>query len=104
MAAIRDTDNGRWDDDRTWDRAVGPMQFIPSSWAIHGADGNGDGVRDPNNVADAALASAGYLCTGDRNVSVEEDRRAAVYSYNHSWDYVDLVLQWASAYANGTTS
>jgi membrane-bound lytic murein transglycosylase B len=103
VAAIRDTDNGRWDDDPTWDRAVGPMQFIPSSWAIHGADGNGDGVRDPNNVADAALASAGYLCTGDRNVSVEEDRRAAVYSYNHSWDYVDLVLQWASAYANGTT-
>ncbi len=104
IAAIRDTDDGRWDDDATWDRAVGPMQFIPTSWASHGADGNGDGVRDPNNVADAALASAGYLCTGDRNVSVEEDRRAAVFSYNHSWDYVDLVLQWADAYANGTAA
>jgi hypothetical protein len=102
VAAIPDTDNGRWDTDQTWDRAVGPMQFIPSSWTIHGADGNHDGRSDPNNVVDASLASAGYLCTGDRDVSVEKQRRAAVYSYNHSWDYVDLVLAWADAYAGGT--
>jgi hypothetical protein len=102
VAAIPDTDDGRWDTDDTWDRAVGPMQFIPSSWAIHGADGNHDGRRDPNNVVDAALASGGYLCTGERDVEVEKDRRAAVFSYNHSWDYVDLVLAWADAYAGGT--
>jgi len=102
VAAIPDTDDGRWDTDDTWDRAVGPMQFIPSSWSIHGEDGNHDGRRDPNNVVDAALASGGYLCTGDRDVKVEKDRRAAVFSYNHSWDYVDLVLAWADAYAGGT--
>ena len=102
VAAIPDTDDGRWDTDDTWDRAVGPMQFIPSSWSIHGEDGNHDGRRDPNNVVDAALASGGYLCTGDRDVEVEKDRRAAVFSYNHSWDYVDLVLAWADAYAGGT--
>ena len=102
VAAIPDTDNGRWDTDDTWDRAVGPMQFIPSSWSIHGQDGNHDGRRDPNNVVDAALASGSYLCTGDRDVDVEKDRRAAVFSYNHSWDYVDLVLAWADAYAGGT--
>ncbi|HTE71575.1 MAG TPA: lytic murein transglycosylase [Actinomycetes bacterium] len=102
VAAIPDTDDGRWDTDDTWDRAVGPMQFIPSSWVIHGADGNHDGRRDPNNVVDAALASGGYLCTDDRDVEVEKDRRAAVFSYNHSWDYVDLVLAWADAYAGGT--
>ena len=102
VAAIPDTDDGRWDTDETWDRAVGPMQFIPSSWSIHGADGNDDGRRNPNNVVDAALASGGYLCTGDRDVEVEKDRRVAVFSYNHSWDYVDLVLAWADAYAGGT--
>jgi hypothetical protein len=102
VAAIPDTDDGRWDTDDTWDRAVGPMQFIPSSWSVHGADGNHDGRRDPNNVIDAALASGGYLCTGERDVEVEKDRRAAVFSYNHSWDYVDLVLAWADAYAGGT--
>jgi hypothetical protein len=101
VAAIPDTDDGRWDTDDTWDRAVGPMQFIPSSWAIHGADGNHDGRRDPNNVVDAALASGGYLCTGERDVEVEKDRRAAVFSYNHSWDYVDLVLDWAKRYVGG---
>ena len=102
VAAIPDTDDGRWDTDDTWDRAVGPMQFIPSSWSIHGQDGNHDGRRDPNNVVDAALASGSYLCTGDRDVDVEKERRAAVFSYNHSWDYVDLVLAWADAYAGGT--
>ena len=102
VAAIPDTDDGRWDRDRTWDRAVGPMQFIPSSWRVHGQDGNGDGDRDPNNVLDATLGSAGYLCTGERDLTVTKDRRAAVFSYNHSWDYVDLVLAWAEAYAGGT--
>jgi hypothetical protein len=102
VAAIPDTDDGRWDTDDTWDRAVGPMQFIPSSWTIHGEDANHDGRRDPNNVNDASLASAGYLCSGDRDVSERRDRRQAVFSYNHSWDYVDLVLAWADAYAGGT--
>ena len=102
VAAIPDTDDGRWDTDETWDRAVGPMQFIPSSWSIHGADGNDDGQRDPNNVNDASLASAGYLCADGRDVSLRKERRAAVFSYNHSWDYVDLVLAWADAYAGGT--
>jgi hypothetical protein len=102
VAAIADTDDGRWDTDKTWDRAVGPMQFIPGSWVLHGQDGNGDGRRDPNNVMDAVLASAYYLCGGGGDLGVEKDRRAAVFSYNHSWDYVDLVLAWAEAYADGT--
>jgi hypothetical protein len=102
VAAIADTDDGRWDTDKTWDRAVGPMQFIPGSWVLHGQDGNGDGRRDPNNVVDAVLAAAYYLCGGSGDLTVERDRRAAVFSYNHSWDYVDLVLAWADAYASGT--
>jgi hypothetical protein len=102
VAAITDTDDGRWDTDKEWDRAVGPMQFIPGSWVLHGQDGNGDGREDPNNVRDAVLAAAYYLCGGGGDLGVEKDRRAAVFSYNHSWDYVDLVLAWAKAYADGT--
>ena len=56
-AAITDTDRGRYDGDTRWDRAVGPMQFIPSTWASWGRDGNGDGTLDPENIFDAALAA-----------------------------------------------
>ncbi|WP_447407116.1 lytic murein transglycosylase, partial [Clostridium perfringens] len=62
VAAIADTDGGRWDGDTLWDRAVGPMQFIPDTWSRWGADGNGDGAADPNQIDDAALATARYLC------------------------------------------
>jgi hypothetical protein len=101
FAAIRDTDNGRYDGDRTWDRAVGPMQFIPSSWAVYSRDGNGDGSADPHNVFDAALATAGYLCAGDRDLSDPASLRRAVFGYNHSWDYVATVVAWMTAYEQG---
>jgi hypothetical protein len=103
FAAIRDTDNGRYDGDRTWDRAVGPMQFIPSSWALYSRDANGDGTADPHNVDDAALATAGYLCTGDRDLRNSATLRSAVFGYNHSWDYVATVLAWMTAYDEGRT-
>lgn len=102
VAAISDSDGGQFDGDATWDRAVGPMQFIPTSWAVWGRDGDGDGRSDPSDIDDAALATASYLCAGDRDLTQEKDRRSAVFSYNHSWDYVDLVLAWADAYATGT--
>src|SRR6266542_3912535 len=47
---IHDTDGGRLDGDAVWDRAVGPMQFIPSTWQSLGRDGNGDGIANPNNL------------------------------------------------------
>ena len=71
FAAIPDSDGGRWDGDTTWDRAVGPMQFIPSSWAAWGQDADGDGTADPSDVDDAALATAAYLCAGDRDLQGE---------------------------------
>jgi hypothetical protein len=102
-AAVADTDGGRYDGDPTWDRAVGPMQFIPSTWAMDAADGNGDGIADPNNVYDAALAAGKYLCAGGGDLSQPADRAEAVFRYNHSNDYVRLVLLWADAYAAGIT-
>jgi hypothetical protein len=101
VARIPDTDNGRWDSDPVWDRAVGPMQFIPSTWRVVGVDADGDGVRNPHDFDDAALAAAVYLCANHRDLSTAAGLRAAVYSYNHSDDYVDLVLRLARAYANG---
>lgn len=92
FAAIRDTDAGRLDGDPVWDRAVGPMQFIPSTWRIWGADGNGDGVADPQNVEDAVLAAGRYLCAGGRDLSRRADMEAAILSYNHSRRYLDTVL------------
>jgi membrane-bound lytic murein transglycosylase B len=101
VASIPDTDGGRWDGDRTWDRAVGPMQFIPSTWRRLGRDGNGDRVADPNNLFDAATSAAGYLCLIGGDLSGREGLRRAVYGYNHSWAYVDAVLRWASLYEDG---
>ena len=97
-ALVRDTDGGKLDHDRTYDRAVGPMQFVPATWRELGRDGNGDGVSDPNNIWDATLAAGGYLCGGSRDLAVPSERRAAILSYNPSSDYVTAVLAWASAY------
>lgn len=96
--AIPDTDGGAWDGDTTWDRAVGPVQFIPSTWARWGADGNGDGVSDPNQIDDAVLAAGRYLChSGD--LSGVDGWRAAIFSYNHDNSYVDAVAEQANRYA-----
>ena len=100
-ARITDTDAGQYDDDPIYDRAVGPMQFIPSTWAVVGVDGDGDDVRDPQDIDDAALASAVYLCSGDEDLSSTAGQRTAVYRYNHSQEYVDLVLSIMNAYLTG---
>ena len=49
-----------------YDRAVGPMQFIPSTWSVIGVDGDNDGKRNPQDIDDAALATAVYLCSATR--------------------------------------
>ena len=98
IAAIPDTDHGVLDQDTVWDRAVGPMQFIPSSWRNYGVDGNGDGVANPNNIYDSTVATGLYLCAGGANLSDPAQLQAAVFRYNHSAIYVNIVLLWAQAY------
>lgn len=98
VATIRDTDGGLLDGDATWDRAVGPMQFIPSTWARWASDANGDGFADPHQIDDAAQTTARYLCAGGTMTS-GEGWRAAVFSYNHDDDYVDAVARVANEYA-----
>ncbi|MEU6392122.1 lytic murein transglycosylase [Streptomyces sp. NPDC046939] len=101
FALIRDTENGAWDGDAVYDRAVGPMQFLPGTWRRWGADGNGDGRSDPNNIFDAALGAARYLCAGDRDLGTATGLERAVLSYNYSRDYLDLVLYWLAFYREG---
>ena len=102
--AIPDTDGGRWDGDPVWDRAVGPMQFIPSTWASMGADGNGDGVADPHNYYDAATAAARYLCRGRGGQALDTavGLRAAALTYNRSGAYADQVVATARGYGGLT--
>ncbi|MFF0149082.1 membrane-bound lytic murein transglycosylase B [Amycolatopsis sulphurea] len=103
FAAIRDTDGGRYDGDQVWDRAVGPTQFIPSTWARYASDGNGDGVSDPNNIYDETLATARYLCSGGLDLSGLPAQALAVRRYNNSQSYVDTVLGYAAAYRAGVS-
>ncbi|WP_329113402.1 lytic transglycosylase domain-containing protein [Streptomyces sp. NBC_01353] len=101
FALIRDTDGGGYDGDPSYDHAVGPMQFIPSTWARWGADGNGDGRVDPHNVHDAALAAGHYLCAGGRDLSRRQDLDRAILSYNHSREYLRVVLSWYGYFRDG---
>lgn len=103
-ALIRDTDGGLLDHNTTYDRAVGPMQFLPSTWSVVGVDANGDGKRDPQNIYDASLAAAVYLCSGNSNMTSTAGQRAAIFRYNHSTDYVNLVLRIMQAYQAGNFS
>lgn len=98
-AVITDTDGGAYDGDAVSDRAVGPMQFIPSTWARYAADGNGDGVTDPQNLYDAAHAAADYLCTAGGDLRTDAGIHRAVFAYNHSEAYVALVLGFTQDYS-----
>ncbi|MFZ3571186.1 lytic transglycosylase domain-containing protein [Streptomyces sp. BH097] len=98
FAKITDTDGGSYDGDTVHDRAVGPMQFIPSTWEWAGRDGNGDGKKDPNNVYDAALAAGHYLCRADRDLSNATQLNKAILSYNNSTKYLATVLSWLDYY------
>ncbi|WP_159941851.1 MULTISPECIES: bifunctional lytic transglycosylase/C40 family peptidase [unclassified Nocardiopsis] len=114
--------HGRWDGPgiteghNDWG-AAGPMQFgaldgsaAGNSWggepiqAVedrpengYGVDGNGDGIVNVYDPADAIPAAADYLLAH----GLEEDVRRAIYGYNHAWWYVDDVLGWAEEYAEG---
>ncbi|WP_261340737.1 lytic transglycosylase domain-containing protein [Streptomyces fodineus] len=101
FAVVRDTDGGAYDGDAVYDRAVGPMQFIPSTWARWGADGNGDGRADPDNVYDAALAAGRYLCAGGRGLADPAGLDRAILGYNHSEAYLRTVKAWYAYYLTG---
>jgi hypothetical protein len=85
----------------TYAHAMGPMQFLPGTWARYAADGKGDGTPNPQNLFDATLAAARYLCSGGLNLRDSGGVMAAILRYNNSMPYAQNVLGWAAAYATG---
>ncbi|WP_091335851.1 lytic transglycosylase domain-containing protein [Micromonospora rhizosphaerae] len=95
---ILDTDRGQLDRDTVYDRAIGPMQFIPSTWREIGADADNDGVKDPHDIDDAALAAGEYLCKAGRNMTIPGDWWGAILSYNDVRRYAQDVFDKADEY------
>lgn len=98
---IVDSDAGRLDGDTSADRAMGPMQFIPETWRLYGVDANNDGVVSVDNIDDAALSAAGYLCWRGKNLATPRGWITALRAYNNSDPYARAVRDWATAYAAG---
>jgi membrane-bound lytic murein transglycosylase B len=101
-AEIPDSDGGEIDGDPEFDRAVGPMQLIPETWRNWHIDGSGDGVEDPHNIDDAALAAANYLCRASTALDTEPGWRAAVAAYNSAPSYLERVATLGVRYAEAT--
>ncbi|MEV4119150.1 lytic murein transglycosylase [Micromonospora sp. NPDC049645] len=99
---IIDTDRGALDGDSTLDRAIGPMQFIPTTWQEIGADADNDGRKDPHDLDDAALAAGNYLCKGGRNLSIAGDWWNAILSYNDVRRYAQDVYDTANRYGRAS--
>ena len=77
--------------------ALGPMQFLPSTWAAYGLDGDGDGTADIMNPHDAVPSAAGYLCRSGANRGAD-GLYDAIFAYNHADWYVRKVLDIAALY------
>nr|WP_223885118.1 lytic murein transglycosylase [Nocardia colli] len=101
VALVKDTDGGVMDGDREFDRAIGPLQFIPETWKRWGVDANGDGVADPQNIDDAALTTARYLCASGGDLTSEHGWQKALLTYNQSNSYLLTVRDRAAAYSVG---
>lgn len=89
----------RWHDDVHWEHAVGPMQFLPTTWDQWATDGDGDGDADPHDLDDAAATAARYLCASGADVTTGEGWSRAVLTYNRSRAYVREVHEAAHSYA-----
>ena len=98
-ASIPDTDHGVLDGDMAYDRAVGPMQFLPSTWQEYAVSATPGRLPDPENIFDATEAAARYLCADGLDLRVPANLVAAIYGYNHSLTYVDNVITVAGSYA-----
>ncbi|MBG6055398.1 hypothetical protein IWX81_001809 [Salinibacterium sp. CAN_S4] len=97
---IPDSDGGSIDGIGDFDRAVGPMQLIPQTWQSWPSDGNGDGVGDPQNIADSAIAAANHMCRAATEMESPDGWRAGIAAYNNATTYGQAVATAAQRYAD----
>lgn len=95
---IGDTDGGSLDGLPTIDRAVGPMQFIPSTWVRWATDGDGDDITDPHSLYDAARTAGVYLCQSGPGLTDDAGLLRSFFSYNRSAPYGQRVLALTHEY------
>jgi hypothetical protein len=95
---IKDTDQGTLDGDTTYDRAIGPLQFIPATWVANAIDADNNGTADPNDIDDASLTAASYLCKNGRDMSRADSWWEAILSYNAVQPYAQKVFDTANLY------
>jgi membrane-bound lytic murein transglycosylase B len=98
---IVDSDPGGMGTDSDTVRAMGPMQFIPETWREYGVDAHNNGVASVDNIDDAALSAAGYLCWRGKDLATARGWITALWAYNNSDVYARAVRDWATAYAAG---
>jgi membrane-bound lytic murein transglycosylase B len=78
--------------------AMGPMQFLPSTFAAYAVDGGGDGTADIWDPADAIYSAARYLCA-NRGGAGPTGLYNAIWHYNHADWYVQMVINVAGVIA-----
>ncbi|WP_050949980.1 lytic transglycosylase domain-containing protein [Gordonia effusa] len=99
---IVDHEDPGTDENPNYVRAMGPFQFLPETWARYGVDANGDGKADPDNLDDAALSAARYLCvSAGGDMTEAQGWEKAVLTYNNSRSYLLEVRDRANAYSIG---
>ena len=100
LMEIPDTDDGELDGDDEWDRAVGPMQFIPTTWERYATDGSHTGEADVHQYDDAALTAGVYLCDSGEDLTTDRGWNDAVTAYNQSIQYANDVADYAAHYSD----
>jgi membrane-bound lytic murein transglycosylase B len=96
---IPDFDDGNFDGSAEFDRAVGPMQIIPQTWAAWNVDANGDGDPNGQQIDDSVVSSANYLCYSSETMTTAEGWKQSLWSYNQLDSYAEDVRNKANEYA-----
>ncbi|QYJ04219.1 hypothetical protein KUV85_00630 [Nocardioides panacisoli] len=96
---VPDSDAGKLDGDDRHDRAVGPMLLSPSAWRTIGVDGDADELRDPQDLDDAALATAVLLCSTGADLTDLRERRDTLLETYGDEAFVMRVLALTTQYA-----
>lgn len=106
--SVKETDYKKWPNaNGPWDtsnkQAMGPFQFVPDTWATHQQDGDGDGKKDVQNLADATYGASHLLSqNGAGNNTIDENHlsdSASRYNSGASWTKRDPNGRWGQDFA-----